>query len=37
MGEKKRRSRYFSGTLRLKDGEEFLVEVRVTPLDDGGE
>ncbi len=27
--------RCFSGTLRTKDGKEFLVEIRVTPLDGG--
>ncbi len=26
----------FAKTFRLKDGSEVLVEVRVTPLDDGG-
>jgi len=33
---KKGRSRFFGGKLCLKDGEEFLVEIRITPLDDGG-
>jgi len=28
LAEKKRESRFFAGTLRLKDGAEFLVEVR---------
>ena len=32
---KKCRGRFFAGKLRLKDGEEFLVEIRITPLDDG--
>ena len=36
MAAKKGKSRFFAGTLRLKDGDEFLVEVSVTPLDDGG-
>jgi hypothetical protein len=27
--------RSFSGTLRTKDGKEFLVEIRVTPLEGG--
>jgi hypothetical protein len=36
MATKKRRCRFFAGTLRLEDGAELLVEVRVTPLDDGG-
>ena len=30
------RCRFFAGKLKLKGGEEFLVEIRVTPLDDGG-
>ena len=29
---KRCRCRFFAGKLRLKEGEEFLVEVRVTPL-----
>ena len=33
---KRRKGRFFAGTLRLEDGSEFLVEVRVSPLDDGG-
>jgi len=33
---KQGKSKFFAGTLRLKDGEEFLVEIRITPLDDGG-
>ena len=37
MSETKRgKGRFFAGTLRLEDGLEFLVEVRVTLLDDGG-
>ena len=30
------RCRFFAGTLKLKEGEEFLVEIRVTPLDEEG-
>ncbi len=33
---KKCRCRFFAGKLCLKSGEEFLVEIRVTPLDEGG-
>jgi hypothetical protein len=31
---KSRRCRLFAGKLKLKDGEEFLVEIRVTPLNE---
>ena len=36
MGNKRVKPKLFAGTLKLKDGSEFLVEIRVTPLDDGG-
>ena len=36
MATKKVKAKFFTGTLRLKDGSEFLVEVRITSLDDGG-
>jgi hypothetical protein len=36
MGNKRAQPKLFAGTLKMKDGSEFLVEIRVTPLDDGG-
>ncbi len=36
MGAKRNRPRSFAVTLKLKDGSEFLVEIRISPLDDGG-
>ena len=32
---KQGKSKFFAGKLCLKDGEEFLVEIRITPLDEG--
>jgi hypothetical protein len=36
MGSKRVKPKLFAGTLKLKNGAEFLVEIRVTPLGDGG-
>ena len=36
MCAKQNKARSFAGTLKLKDGSEFLVEIRISPLDDGG-
>jgi hypothetical protein len=36
MGKHNSINRVFSGKLRTRDGKEFLVEIRVSPLDDGG-
>ena len=36
MGEQRSVNRSFSVKLRTRDGKEFLVEIRVSPLDDGG-
>jgi hypothetical protein len=36
MGNKRYKARSFTGTLKLRDGSEFLVEIRISPLDDGG-
>jgi len=36
MGKKCAKPKFFTGTLKLKNGSEFLVEIRVSPLDDGG-
>jgi hypothetical protein len=36
MGAKRSKARSFAGTLKLRDGSEFLVEIRISPLDDGG-
>ena len=33
---KQSKSKFFAGKLCLKEGEEFLVEIRITSLDDGG-